>query len=73
VAHALLRLRRQRVDIAIGRLFALPPLDPDDRAASLRRNTDEIMCRLAALLPPSYRGHYADHPRLRELLAAGGS
>ena len=30
--------------------------------------TDEIMCRIAAMLPPSYRGVYADHPRLKELL-----
>jgi hypothetical protein len=27
------------------------------------------MCRIAALLPERYRGIYADHPRLKELLA----
>jgi len=26
------------------------------------------MCRIAALLPEQYRGVYADHPRLKELL-----
>jgi hypothetical protein len=26
------------------------------------------MARIAFLLPPEYRGVYADHPRLRELL-----
>jgi len=26
------------------------------------------MCRIAAELPESYRGFYANHPRLRELL-----
>jgi 1-acyl-sn-glycerol-3-phosphate acyltransferase len=68
--QSLARLRRQRIDLVIGPLFHLPPLDLDDRAASLRRNTDEVMCRLAALLPTSYRGFYADHPRLQELLAS---
>jgi hypothetical protein len=26
------------------------------------------MCQIAALLPEKYRGVYADHPRLKELL-----
>jgi hypothetical protein len=26
------------------------------------------MCHIAALLPEKYRGVYADHPRLKELL-----
>ena len=32
--------------------------------------TTEVMCQIAAMLPPEYRGVYADHPRLKELLAA---
>ena len=28
------------------------------------------MCHIAALLPERYRGFYADHPRLKELLAS---
>jgi 1-acyl-sn-glycerol-3-phosphate acyltransferase len=35
----------------------------------LKQYTDEIMCRIAALLPERYRGVYAEHPRLKELLA----
>ena len=31
------------------------------------------MCRIAAMLPPQYHGVYADHPRLRELLAKTSS
>jgi hypothetical protein len=38
----------------------------------LQRYTDEIMCHIAALLPAAYRGVYADHPRLMELLAEHG-
>ena len=34
----------------------------------LSKATDEIMCRIAALLPPERRGIYADHLRLKELL-----
>jgi hypothetical protein len=26
------------------------------------------MCRIAAILPEKYRGFYAEHPRLKELL-----
>lgn len=62
------RLRRPTFTLRIGTPFTLPPLDPQDHAASLRRNTDEVMCRIAALLPTAYRGLYADHPRLRALL-----
>jgi hypothetical protein len=29
---------------------------------------DEIMCRIAAMLPERNRGHYREHPRLKELL-----
>ncbi len=63
-----LRLRRPRLTLRIGAPFKLPPLDEDGRAAALRHNTDEIMCRIAVLLPSKYRGVYADHPRTLELL-----
>jgi 1-acyl-sn-glycerol-3-phosphate acyltransferase len=65
----LLRLRRPRVWLRVGRPFHLPPVPEHDRTAALRRNTDEIMCRIAALLPPAYHGVYADHPRLQALLS----
>jgi len=62
------RLRRTRVDIYVGKPFTLPPVPVQGRDAALEQDTDEIMCRIAALLPPAYRGYYADHPRLKELL-----
>ncbi len=64
----LTRLRRPRLRVRIGEMFSLAPLDRRDRAASLERNTDEIMCRIAVMLPPEYRGAYANHPCLQELL-----
>lgn len=66
LAH-LKRLRRPHITITIGEPFSLPPLQ-GNRETQLQTNTDEIMCRIAALLPPEYRGHYAEHPRLHQLL-----
>jgi 1-acyl-sn-glycerol-3-phosphate acyltransferase len=48
----------------------LPPLPRGNRDEVLKKYTDEIMCHIAALLPERYRGVYADHPRLKELLEA---
>lgn len=67
-AQAFLRLRRPQMTIRFGAPFRLPPINPEDREGSLSQNTDEIMCQIAALLNPAYRGVYADHPRLSELL-----
>jgi 1-acyl-sn-glycerol-3-phosphate acyltransferase len=64
------RLHRPLLTVRFGQPFTLPPLDRQDRSAALQRNTDEIMCRIAAMLPPQYRGVYADHPRLKEFLPA---
>jgi 1-acyl-sn-glycerol-3-phosphate acyltransferase len=67
------RLRRTQVTVYAGEPFKLPPVPVQNREAVLEQYTDEIMCRIAALLPPSYRGYYADHPRLKELLTNGSS
>jgi 1-acyl-sn-glycerol-3-phosphate acyltransferase len=47
----------------------LPKIDPENREKSLRESTDEVMCRIAAMLPESYRGFYKDFPRVKELLS----
>ena len=60
--------RRARIKVHVGEPFMLPPLDRSNRSGSLQRNTDELVCRIAVLLPIEYRGVYADHPRLQELL-----
>lgn len=67
------RLRRSSITINVGRPFTLPPFSNKDREAMLKRDTDEIMCRIAALIPEKYRGVYADHPRLRQLLLSSKS
>ncbi|HSL28606.1 MAG TPA: lysophospholipid acyltransferase family protein [Anaerolineales bacterium] len=63
------RLRRSYITVRAGPAFTLPPLPRQNRDEILKQYTDEIMCHIAALLPEKYRGVYADHPRLKELLA----
>ena len=70
ITSELLKLKRPVIEVNIGQVFMLPPVDRKTRDYDLQQNTDEIMCQLAALLPPENRGFYADHPRLKELLAA---
>lgn len=72
VGKRLKKLRRLDVTIKVGEPYSIPPLPSENRDEFLKKYTDEIMCHIAALLPPSYRGIYADHPRLAELLAEGG-
>jgi len=50
-----------------GQTFTLAPIDDAvNRAETLQCYTEEIMCRIAVLLPEKYRGFYKDHPRLQE-------
>ena len=69
IKSSLLKLKRAPVSITVVQPYMLPEFDRENRQEWLIRCTDEIMCRIAALLPPSYRGFYANHPRLLELLA----
>jgi 1-acyl-sn-glycerol-3-phosphate acyltransferase len=52
-----------------GSLIEAPVMQKEHRDEQLKSLTDEIMCQIAAMLPESYRGVYAEHPRLIELLA----
>ncbi len=62
------RLRRSHINLTAGIPFTLPPLPRKNREAALKQYTDEIMCRIAAMLPEKYWGAYKEHPRLKELL-----
>jgi 1-acyl-sn-glycerol-3-phosphate acyltransferase len=68
VVDRLKHLKKSEIKIVIGPSFELSPLKGKDRDAALKQSTDEIMCRIGALLPGKYRGIYAEHPRLKELL-----
>jgi 1-acyl-sn-glycerol-3-phosphate acyltransferase len=61
-------LKKSHIIVHAGDPFRLPSFDPKNREAGLNFATEEIMCRIAAMLPEKYRGVYADHPRLKELL-----
>ncbi|MCL4529485.1 MAG: 1-acyl-sn-glycerol-3-phosphate acyltransferase [Chloroflexi bacterium] len=71
ILNNLRHLRRSKIDITAGKPFSLPPLPTKNRDEALKQDTDEIMCRIAVLLPEKYRGVYARHPRLKELVLEG--
>ena len=70
VVDRLKHFKRLQVTVSVGPTFTLPPLEYKNRDEQLARYTEEIMCRIAAELPESQRGIYAQHPRLKELLAS---
>ena len=61
--------RKSHIIVTAGTPFSLPPLPGKDRDAALKQFTDEIMCRIAVLIPEKNRGVYSKHPRLMELLS----
>ncbi|MEK6256589.1 MAG: 1-acyl-sn-glycerol-3-phosphate acyltransferase [Chloroflexota bacterium] len=69
VVSAWLKLRRPSLKIRFGEPFTLPKLDRKTRTQALQDGTDEIMCRIAAMLPREYRGIYSQHPRLKQILS----
>ncbi len=60
VVPALLRLRRAEVHVRIGEPFSLPARGRRPSAGDLREQADLVMQHIAALLPPEYRGAYAE-------------
>lgn len=73
ILQNLKRLRRSKVVVRGGDLFTIDIPKGRGREQAMRDATDEIMCQIGALLPENYRGVYADHPRLKELLKEQGS
>jgi 1-acyl-sn-glycerol-3-phosphate acyltransferase len=69
VLDRLKHFKRLRIKATAGEFFTLPPeVKGRDRDAIMQKYTDEVMCRIAMLLPEERRGAYAQHPRLKELL-----
>jgi 1-acyl-sn-glycerol-3-phosphate acyltransferase len=68
--NQLFHFKRPKMHMRYGPVYYLPSLDLRDREASLKRAVDEIMCRIAVLLPEQYHGFYRGHPRLKELQKA---
>jgi len=61
--------KRPRLYMRFGVPYTLPSLSRENREEQMQTSTDEMMCRIAALLPEKFHGFYADHPRLKELIA----
>jgi 1-acyl-sn-glycerol-3-phosphate acyltransferase len=73
---SLRKLRRAHVRVTFGPFFEPPPLPPGTKATAehVRAFAEEMMYRMAALLPPEYRGVYADVEEARpDLMALSGS
>lgn len=68
VLENLKRFRRSKIVVRGGDPFVIEIPKGKGREQSMREATDEIMCRIAVMLPEKYRGVYAGHPRLHELL-----
>jgi len=69
IINNLKHFRRSHIIVTAGKAFNLPPFPIHDRDTALKQFTDEIMCRIAVLIPEQYRGVYSKHPRLIELLS----
>ncbi len=67
VRTRLKHFKRLDINIIVGKSFRLPSVKSKDRDELMQEYTDEVMCRIAVLLPPERRGFYADHPRLKQL------
>jgi len=72
VVARLKRFQRLKITITAGDEMYYPPeiksVKGAERDALLQSSMDEVMCRIAAMLPERYRGYYKDFPRVRELL-----
>jgi 1-acyl-sn-glycerol-3-phosphate acyltransferase len=57
-----LRFQRPQLELRVGKPFMLPPIEGrgEARREARQRNADLVMQHLAGLLPPEYRGVYAD-------------
>jgi len=62
----LARLRRTKTKVVVGQPFVLAPRESKATREQLSEMTTEAMYRLAALLPPEYRGVYSDLEAARE-------
>ncbi len=68
----LLTFRKPHMVARFGKPIVIDEIPRENREQVLQKTVDEIMCRIAALIPPRYWGFYKDHPRLQELIAEQG-
>ena len=72
VVARLKKFKKLKITITAGDELYFPPdiksVKGVERDVLLQSSVDEVMCRIAAMLPESYRGYYKDFPRVKELL-----
>lgn len=68
VLENLRRFRRSHIVVRAGKPIQVRLDDSLGREQALEAATDDILCRIAAMLPERYRGVYANHPRLEQIL-----
>jgi len=69
IVENLKHFRRSKIVVRAGGLMSVEIPKGKGREEAMREATDEIMCRIGVMLPEKYRGVYAEHPRLKELLS----
>ena len=72
VKARLKKFQRLKITITAGQPFMpmdIKSIKGAERDQMLQTATDDLMCRIASMLPESYRGFYAEHPRLKEYIA----
>ncbi len=66
-SKGLLLMQNPHIEARFGPAFHLPEISREDRETEMNYWTDEIMCRIAMLMPEKYHGFYRGHPRIAEL------
>lgn len=62
------KFRKLKIKVVVGKKIQVQIPTGKGREEAMQQATDEIMCQIASMLPESYRGVYANHPRTQELL-----
>ncbi|HPL82086.1 MAG TPA: lysophospholipid acyltransferase family protein [Anaerolineaceae bacterium] len=70
MGKAIKEWRKMDVTINFGEAFYLPEREENEHNRDyVQRALEEVMCRIAVLIPEEQRGFYAAHPRVKSLLA----
>jgi 1-acyl-sn-glycerol-3-phosphate acyltransferase len=68
VIDRLKHFKKLKITANIGEAYTIAPIKGADRDRLMQEATDDLMCRIAALLPESYRGYYKDSVRVKEIV-----
>lgn len=72
IKQNLFGFRRSHIVVRVGQPYEIKIDKSQGREAGLQQATDDLMCRIAALVPEKYRGVYTSHPMLAQYLPGDG-